>query len=383
MLPDASTRWIASLLGNDPEAVERLSSATAASFMAAAGANGVLCLAARTLRLSGRFDDLPHDLREQLLRIVRREQGLELARRAELTRTSEGFAAAGVPALMFKGAALAYTHYPFPHLRPRVDTDLLVPADDRARAVHVLQCLGYEQEMAVERGALFTQATFYRCSASGVGHQVDLHWRIANRPLFRDLLSYEELAREAVPVRVFGASARSPGALHSLLLACIHPVAHHHCEWPLIWLYDVSLLAECLSASDWRRFRSLAIEKKVSLICKRTFQLTEECFGPAAWLAESSILDISEESARDEPSSQYLTQEVSIRKDLLLDLSALHGLTAKCRLLLSHAFPDVHYIRGTYGASGWVNIASAYGRRLTNAGAQLLWRDRGGPSSAH
>jgi len=38
--------------------------------------------------------------------------------------------AAGVRVVLFKGAALAYTHYPAPHLRVRADTDLLVTAED-------------------------------------------------------------------------------------------------------------------------------------------------------------------------------------------------------------------------------------------------------------
>ena len=46
--------------------------------------------------------------------------------------------------LLLKGAALAYTLYPEPHLRERCDTDLLLPSrEDAERAGRVLQTLSY------------------------------------------------------------------------------------------------------------------------------------------------------------------------------------------------------------------------------------------------
>jgi len=369
---NASTLWMASVLRNDPDAMGRLRSESPESFAAAASANGVLSLATRSLRLSGNFESLPPDFRDQLLTVCRREQGLELARRVELRRTLDAFAATGVEALAFKGAAVAYTHYPYPHLRPRVDTDLLVRDQDRTRAVRVLEGLGYRPQLAVERDAIFTQTTFYLDTVGHLSHLIDLHWRIANRPLFRDLFAFDELALEAVSIPLIGAAAKCPGSIHSLLLACIHPVAHHHCEWPLIWLTDVSLLAERLSDSEWRRFRTTAIEKKVSLICKRTFQLVQECFGPTRWLRESGMLEIGDERRTEEPSAEYLDPDIGVRRDLLLDLSASRGLKAKGRLLLSHAFPDMRYMREAKGAVGVFGTVAAYARRLTNAGAQLL-----------
>ena len=52
--------------------------------------------------------------------------------------------AAGIPALWLKGAALAHTVYPEPTLRPMVDLDVLVPYEQRERALEVVQGLGYD-----------------------------------------------------------------------------------------------------------------------------------------------------------------------------------------------------------------------------------------------
>src|SRR5207247_1338905 len=54
------------------------------------------------------------------------ESAREPGRRAELRRLSSAFAAERIPALVCKGAAVAYQVYAQPWLRPRHDTDLLI-----------------------------------------------------------------------------------------------------------------------------------------------------------------------------------------------------------------------------------------------------------------
>ena len=38
---------------------------------------------------------------------------------------------------------------------------------------------------------------------------------------------------------------------------------------------------------------------------------------------------------------------------------------------LAHAFPNMDYVRETYGTSGWLGTTSAYARRFGNACLQL------------
>ena len=53
------------------------------------------------------------------------------------------YAAAGVPLLLLKGAALAHLIYPSPALRPMVDIDILVDAADAQRAAALARELGF------------------------------------------------------------------------------------------------------------------------------------------------------------------------------------------------------------------------------------------------
>ena len=63
---------------------------------------------------------------------------VELLRKRELLEVLRALDDAGVAPLLLKGAALAYSIYPSPVLRPRADTDLLIPDDDRERLEQAL-----------------------------------------------------------------------------------------------------------------------------------------------------------------------------------------------------------------------------------------------------
>jgi hypothetical protein len=332
----------------------------------------VQCLLGRALQRLTPQGSVSDELLAGLDALVRYEQGIELVRGGELRHVVDRFHVAGIPALLLKGAALAYTHYPFPFLRPRCDTDLLIRTADRAGAAELLESLGYNRMNAVERDAIFTQWAFQRLCAGRVVHTVDLHWRISNRPLFRDTLSFDELQADAVPIAAIGPGAKTPCGVHSLVLASIHPVAHHHCDWWLIWLYDMLLLGQGLSSQEWQQFLDLAATRKVSYLCKEVFRLASKHFGTPAWLRESGVLEIPEQRRVEEPSAAYLNGERNARRDLILDLNAIKGLREKARLLAAHSFPDVRYMRAAYGTSGSAGIIAAYGRRIINACLQLI-----------
>jgi hypothetical protein len=70
--------------------------------------------------------NLPDALRDQLHQSYRRTAVEALVQQRELNeRLLPAFAAAQIPVLLLKGAALAHTLYPAPGLRPMVDLDLL------------------------------------------------------------------------------------------------------------------------------------------------------------------------------------------------------------------------------------------------------------------
>jgi hypothetical protein len=51
---------------------------------------------------------------------------------------------AGLSVILLKGGALAYTHYPEPHLRVRVDTDIFINSADIRQIKAVFTDLGQQ-----------------------------------------------------------------------------------------------------------------------------------------------------------------------------------------------------------------------------------------------
>lgn len=83
------------------------------------------------------------DLDPELTALRRRVMLEESLRADEMRRVIAALAAGGVRAVILKGSALAYTHYPEPWCRTRADLDILVARGQRADAGRLLQGIGY------------------------------------------------------------------------------------------------------------------------------------------------------------------------------------------------------------------------------------------------
>src|SRR5678816_3932786 len=99
----------------------------------------------------------------------------------------------------------------------------------------------------------------------GVWHLYDVHWKLACPQAFAHLLTYGEVAAEAVPVSALGPHARRPSDGHELFIACVHRAAHHAGDERLIWLYDIHLMTERLGSVSYTHLR--AHETPEHLVC--------------------------------------------------------------------------------------------------------------------
>jgi hypothetical protein len=111
-------------------------------------------------------------------------------REHELRAVLNQMADAGVRPILLKGAAQDHTHYRRPHLRPRIDTDLMIPASIRDAIARTLIALGYHRPCEVH-GALSTgQFHLQKYDRDGLFHALDIHWRVSNVRAFADVLTY-------------------------------------------------------------------------------------------------------------------------------------------------------------------------------------------------
>lgn len=318
----------------------------------------------------GQFADWPVTLRACFDRERRRAAAVELVRREELVRVLGVLTEARIPVLLFKGAALGYTHYPQPWLRPRVDTDLLVPEDQRATAMRVLETLGYTRSPLVDGSLVMRQAEYVIDGPIGISHAVDLHWRVGNPQTMANLFSFEDLWERAVAVPALDEAARAPCSEQALLIACVHHVIHHGASPRLIWRHDVHRLAGAMDAHALRAFAEAAVARHVARLCASELAAAATAFATRLALATVELDAIIDRAEPSEPSSRYLHLDTRPAARLLLDLQLLPSWRTRMRVVGQHLFPSPAYMHRLYRQSGRARLPVLYAHRLITG----VWR---------
>lgn len=320
-------------------------------------------------RLAGRTG-AGASLRAALEPRVRAAATRDLFIQRDLQNVVASLDAAGVPVLITKGTALAYTAYPRPWLRPRSDSDLLVRHDDVAAATTALERCGYTRSNAISTGALVShQIAFERTDVHGVHHVVDLHWKIVNPQVVADALSFDELWRDAQPAPALGPAARVPSAIGSIALGCVHRLAHHQGHERLIWLYDLKLLTATLNAAHWGALQHLACEHAIAGFCLDGLRAARSRFSSQL---PGDVEAALAAAAPHEPSRAYIAGPVTRRDVLLSDLAVLRSWRDRVRLLREHAFPPAAFMLQRYGTSARWLLPALYAHRLATGGSRWM-----------
>ena len=317
---------------------------TPAELLDACDEEGLSGLLHARLRV-GAGDSWPEHVQAEVASRARSVAAEEMLRRRATISALDALAAAGVRPVLLKGTAVAYDVYPTPSFRPRVDTDFLIPKKQVAAAREVMTALGYEASPNSGGERLFAQFQFWMQDHHGVQHVFDFHWKISTQPTFAQVLTYDELAAEAVPVAALGGHARAAGRVHALLLACIHPAMHHRNAEHLIWMYDIYLLASTLSETDFERFVEIASAKKVGAVCAHELARARARFTFRLPPAVTAALS----GQGDEPSAAYLRSDRRWLDEMIASMRGLPRWGDRVGLLREIVFPSPEYMRAMYG----------------------------------
>jgi hypothetical protein len=368
----------AALCGTPPAAGLAASAAAPAEFLDFTRRHCLQPIVYARLRSRPDWECWPPLVRDELVRETRRQAAVDACREAAVREALAALVAHGVAPLVIKGTALAYSHYPQPACRPRDDTDLLLRACDRATAAAALAGLGYAPMNGVSGELISYQQMFVKPISGQLSHVLDVHWRVLNPQRFAGLFSYDEIAAAAVPLPALGPGARAPAAVHALLLACVHRLAHHQDGDRLLWLYDIHLLAAGLSPAEHDELVRLAAEKGVARLCVAGLSAAARWCGPV--LPEAQLHALAELAAQ-EPSEGFLHAGARRWHLLRSDLAALDGWRLRLRLLREHLFPPAAYMLRRYGISRrWV-LPLLYVHRALSGATKLL-RPMAAPSTS-
>ena len=292
-------------------------------------------------------DEWPPALARRLSEAARVHAAQELLRGAETRVVLDALTAAGLAPLLIKGTPIAYTLYDAPALRPREDTDVLIAAADIEAAQRVLTGLGYSATVYCQD--LFSQFEMQKVDRFGVCHVFDVHWKISTQPVFDRVLTHTEMLPRAQRVPALGPHAMTAGMIDALLLACVHPVMHHRNEQRILWIYDVHLLAERLSAAQFAEFAWLARHKQIAAICAQQLRIAQTVFQTP--VPHSVIAELLNPVA-DEPSAQYLESKRRWHDELASSVRGLPRVADRVKLLRSVLFPSARYMLDKYRLRG-------------------------------
>lgn len=170
----------------------------------------------------------------------------------------QDFEAAGIPALLLKGAALTQLYYDDMGARPMDDLDLLVPPDRAEEAFNMLVESGWHEK----EGVPFDKLRWLIHAiglADGRGRELDLHWNPFWQPAAED-----DFWDAAIPVKLRDASALALCPTDQLLHVAIHGTSWFGA--PVRWVADaITVLQAAGDEIDWDRLVERSSERHLTL----------------------------------------------------------------------------------------------------------------------
>jgi len=239
-----------------------------AAVMSIARPHGLTPLLYRNLNALGP-EGVPRGVLEQLgaQSAGDRVRSLQLA--AQLVSILDVLAAAGIPAIAFKGPALAVALYGDLSLRRFTDLDLLVHRDDVLSCKRRLLVNGYRPRLLLtpaQEAAHLRSDCEYNFDRERGRITVEVHWDIAPRS-FAVRQDHERLWKDAQSIVLNGTSVRVPAPADLLLMLAVHGAKH---LWErLTWICDIAEFIRVHPTLDWSLVledaRARGIERMVLL----------------------------------------------------------------------------------------------------------------------
>ncbi len=306
------------------------------------------------------------DFLSQLRRHAVAESVLDAHRQECLREVLEALGEAGINTLVFKGAALALSHYPHSHLRPRDDSDLLLDRSHLPALSRVLLRLGFKHIASNQQSLIQHQCLFSKRDKNGCLYNIDVHWALSNRcAAGPSALTLAALRCRAQPLTALGNAALGPDPLDSVLIACVHMLTHHPGEIRLIWLYDLLLLVDSLSQGQQRQLGT-------ALNNEELFAAGNLGLGLAAYYfpeRSSALLKLVTQPLTPEtwhPPRQWQMWQA--------DMATLATTRQRLQYLGQHFFPSRHYMLSRSGQVSTLWLPWLYLQRAGRGVRHLLMR---------
>jgi Uncharacterised nucleotidyltransferase len=332
-------------MGGSPPRLPDGFSPTAAELIAAARREDVLSIVSWGVQQQGR-SLLPPAAIRSFATAAREDALVSMLLESETKIVLAAMAATNTPSLLLKGSALAYWAYPAPHLRACSDVDVLVPSRKCAEQVAAALCTAGLERRDTSGDLVTYELMCQHRISDAVQLEIDVHWRLANSPLFADTFSFAELMAESVQIPRLGTNARGLGPVHACLHACIHRALNLSIGTPdkLKWLYDLEILMRLFTPADWQRLTAMAVSKKLAGVTLDA--LTATCAAFCRELPDYLADELSCAELAESVQTQRLADWRYMQRKTFQSLPTMH---LRMRWLFQRLFPSRDYLRYVYG----------------------------------
>ena len=363
-MPDDVTpyQWLSAILRDDSPSLVEIDDIPSDDDLWQAGLeNGILALVNNKLGNSDELGSISPSLKDKLQKNALNSAATELQQEHELRQALALFVEADIPFLLIKGTPLGYTHYSQSYLRSRCDTDIIFPTfDDAEQAWQLLKEREYTRPNTVSGEYVSHEFSCYKKDRMGVGHTLDIHWKLSNAQRFARTFTFTELANSSISVTELGEHVQALGPVYALLLACMHRIAHkpEKMENRLIWLYDIHLLTGRLNDEQWQEVVTLATEKALCSICLDGLQQTVMTFNTD--IAGEIVSQLKEGASHEKYSTEMGDSRLAME---MSNLQALPGWKERAGLIKERVFPDANYMMVKYDTRNKASLPYLYLKR--------------------
>jgi Uncharacterised nucleotidyltransferase len=278
-----------------------------------------------------------------------RQRACNFAIDALTAEVASAFTGEGIGTVVLKGPVLARWLYPG-EVRPYGDSDLMVAPDDRARAVSVLERLGFAEHCAWMPTPLSLDPGGTAFNRPG-GGMVDLHCQLPGLDGDPDAI-WGRLAASAARQVIAGVELRVPDRDTVLLHVVLH-AAHHANQLDGKPLEDLRRALARVEEAAWSRALELARAYRGVPAFAAGLRLLPEGEDLARRLGLGKVQSLKHEIRREDN---------VIAEELYALLSADVGIGRKLAIAASDIFPRSDYMRwwSPLARRGKLGLAGAY-----------------------
>jgi Uncharacterised nucleotidyltransferase len=283
--------------------------------------------------------------------------------RRELGTCLQALAAAAVPAIVLKGAALIETVYHNVSLRPMGDADLLVRRADVAVTRQVLEHLGYQAGRGETRPGALTEYEneMAFCKPGRINTWVDVHWSLFDSPYYQDRLAMDWFWESARPATIAEMPTLVLGPEALVIHLCGH-LALHHTNTGLLWWYDVAaVLTRHRDEIDWRVLLSRTSGSGlIPPVRSVLLRVADEWGAPIPPVVLEALRGMRESPAERRIFAELTAGQRSPRQRFWSDLTSMSDWRQRWRFARTNLVPSPDYMRRRYAIAHPLLVPLSY-----------------------